>query len=105
PVADSPDPRANHRGIEGDLADDVRRERDLVEHRLDRGVVADERVTLGIAGDPDLLKPVTELRHRAEQRGGSVERPKRLIDVAGDDEHLVDPESLDARDQLLERGL
>src|SRR5205085_3650809 len=65
-------------------------------------VVADERVALWIAGDPDLTKPMSHLGHRLQEGCGTVERPGRLVDVARDDEYLVDSQRLDLSKQLRE---
>ena len=48
------DPVLDHRGVEGQVADDLGGVLALVPHRLDGQVVVDRRVALRIAGDPDV---------------------------------------------------
>src|SRR5207244_1003997 len=69
------DPPRDHAGVEAELADDVRRERLLVEHHLNRPLVADEGVALRVARDPNLFDPVSKLGHRAQERRRAVELP------------------------------
>src|SRR5919198_5054863 len=101
-VADAPDPRAYDLRREADLTDDVRRQRRLVEHRLDRRLVADEGMALGIAGDADLLERMPGLGHGGQQRRGSLELARGLSDVAGHDENLAKAELVEARKQLVQ---
>ena len=70
------DPRRGHLRVEADLADDVRRELLLLEHRLDRRVVGDERVALGVAGDPDLAERAVRARP-APGAAGAIRRTRR----------------------------
>src|SRR5207253_9974962 len=84
------DPPHDGRRIEAELADDVRRVVLLLEHRLDRLLVADERVALGVAGDAALAWAVPHRSHRLEQVGRALELAGRPRDVAGVHEHLVD---------------
>src|SRR5712691_7757630 len=87
--SDRSDPPRDHAGVEAELADDVRRERLLVEHHLNRGLVADEGVALRVAGDPNLFDAVPEPCHRREQRGRAVELPRGQVHVAGDREDVA----------------
>src|SRR5712691_10135966 len=87
---DGSDPPRDHAGVEAELADDVRRERLLVEHHLDRGLVADEGVAFRVAGDAHLVDAVPELGHRREERGRAVELSRRQVHVAGDREDVAD---------------
>src|SRR2546427_1833690 len=96
--SDGSDPPRDHAGVEAELADDVRRERLLVEHHLNRGLIADEGVALRVAGDSNLFHSVPELGHRSEQRRRAVELPRRQLHVAGDREDVADAE----REELLE---
>ena len=84
------DPLRGDRRVEADLADDVRRELRLLEHRLDRRLVVDERVALRIPGDPHLGERASELVERLEQVDRAVEAPARLLGVARHDEHVPD---------------
>src|SRR5437763_10272040 len=88
--ADGSDPPCDHAGVEAELADDVRRERLLLEHHLDRRLVADEGVALRVAGDAHLVDSVLELGHRFEQSGRAGELPRRHVHVAGNREDVAD---------------
>ena len=80
--------------------DDVRRVARLLEHRRDRRLVVDQRVALRVAGDPDLLERMAELVQRLEQRRCAVERPVRLLGVAGDDEDVAHADLAQPGDEL-----
>ncbi len=92
------DPPHRHLGVEADLADDVGRELGFLEHRLDRRLVVDQGVALGVAGDADLGDLVPVLRHRAQERGRPFELPRRLRCIAGDDEDLADARLVEPRE-------
>ena len=87
--------------IEAQVADDVRRHAALVPHRLDRHVVMDERVALGISGDTDFGEPVVR-RQRLEQRDRVGKLSSRLARVARDDEHAANAGHLQRLHDLAE---
>ena len=98
------DPGRGHGGIEADLAHDVRRVPRLGGHRGDGRPVVDERVGLGVAGDPDLRKRPAELGESLEQVDRAVERPTRLLRVACHDEDVPDVVSAQPVDDLGDLG-
>ena len=69
-----PDPGVDRGWVEAQLGRHVARERRLRAERLEQQAVGDERVTLRIAGDPDLVERVTDLGHLAQQR-----QPIRIV--------------------------
>ena len=69
-----PDPRVDRGRVEAQLGRHVARERRLRAERLEQQTVGDERVTLRIAGDPDLVERVADLGHLAQQR-----QPVRIV--------------------------
>ena len=81
-------PLLDHARVEAEVADDVGGDPSLVPHRLDRKVVVDEAVTLGIAGDADVAQAVLLGLHRLEEGDGVREPACRLASVAGDHEYL-----------------
>ncbi len=88
--------------VEADLADDVRGETGLVEHRLNGGLVVDERVALGVARDPDVLEAVPELGDRLQERSCAGVLACRLVRVPRHDEHVVRVDLVDPVDDLRE---
>ena len=90
-------------GVEGQVADDVRRMPALVPHRLHGEVVVDRRMTLGVAGDADLGE-------RTAQRGQVLEHRQRVlvvtdrVRVTARHEHAGDAGGLQPVHQLGELG-
>ena len=74
------DPAGDHLGVEAHLAHDVRGHRRLGEHRLDRLLVADQVVALGVAGDADRVElgcAASPSRRAAPRRRRTRRRPPR----------------------------
>src|SRR5919109_2981057 len=82
------DPGADSLGFEADLTDDVGRHRRLLEHRLDRRLVADQVMALRIAGDAELREAAAHVVHRRQQLGRAVE-PPGLLRVSGRHEYFA----------------
>ena len=77
---------AEHVGVEGQVADDVRGVAALVPHRLDGEVVADRRVRLGVAGDADVRERAARARLRSSSSDERVRVAAGRVGVAGRDE-------------------
>src|SRR5262245_28310218 len=88
--SDGSDPPREDAGVQAELTDDVRGKRLLVEHHLNRGLVADEGVALRVAGNAHFLDAVLELGYRHQQRRRPVELPCRQVDIAGDRKDVAD---------------
>jgi hypothetical protein len=65
----------------------------------------DDRVAFRVAGDADLVEPVAQVGHGGQQVQRAAERAGRLLDVAGDHEHVVDAAAVQPRQDLLELRL
>ena len=100
--SDGSDPPVDDAGIEAELADDVGGKGLLVEHHLDRGLVADERVALRVAGDAHVSYAVLELGHLREQCRCAGEPSRRHVHIAGDHEEVADADSDEATEDLLQ---
>ena len=69
------------------------------QQRLEQPTVGDERVTLGVAGDPDFVEGMPDFRHLAQQRQ-PVEECAGLLLVAADDKRAPDPGAYQPRHEV-----
>src|SRR5438552_2685398 len=69
-TANTRDPFLHDPWAEAEIADDVGRDAPLVPHRLDRQVVFDETVALGVPGHADLPQAMRLRDYRFQQRDG-----------------------------------